>query len=452
MSLLTPSQGALDTLAFGAGKSPAGRAQSQKWVACFHCGEPCRGEPFTKSEKVFCCQGCLFVHELLSESGMERFYDLDIHPGVRVKKTTSSAQWSFLDEPSVRLKLLDFTDGKTSRVTFHIPAIHCVACVWLLENLFRLLPGVGTAQVNFPRREVAINFSSSQVPLSRLVSFLVSIGYEPELNFGQLDKPRRGSLNKRLWLQIGLAGFAFGNIMLFSLPTYFGLDSLSGPAFKALFGWLSLALAIPVLVYSASDYWRSAYLAVRQRRLTLEVPIALGLAALYAQSLVEVISGHGEGYADSLAGLVFLLLCGRAFQQKSHERIAFDRDFKSFFPLSVTRKSADGEENIGLNNLRVGDRLFLRNGELIPADAKLLSGSALIDYSFVTGESEPLARAPGDYLYAGGQQVGGRIEIETIKPVSQSYLTSLWNDEAFRKERGDNLNTLTNRYSRRFTR
>jgi P-type Cu+ transporter len=420
-------------------------------IACFHCGELCSGEQFTQPGKTFCCQGCQFVHELLTESGMERFYDLDVRPGVRVRKTTSSAEWSFLDEPSVQLKLLDFTDGKTSRVTFHIPAIHCVACVWLLENLFRLLPGAGAAQVNFPRREVSINFSASQVQLSRLVSFLVSIGYEPELNFGQLDQPKPAALQKRLWLQIGLAGFAFGNIMLFSLPTYFGLDSFSGPSFRALFGWLSLALAVPVLVYSASDYWRSAYLAARQRRLTLDVPIALGLAALYTQSLFEVVSGRGEGYADSLAGLVFLLLCGRAFQQKTHERIAFDRDFKSFFPLSVTRKKVDGEENIGLTNLKVGDRLFLRNGELIPADATLLSGPALIDYSFVTGESEPLARAPGDYVYAGGQQVGGRIEVQTIKPVSQSYLTSLWNHEAFRKERGDNLNTLTNRYSRRFT-
>jgi len=94
----------------------------------------------------------------------------------------------------------------------------------------------------------------------------------------------------------------------------------------------------------------------------------------------------------------------------------------------------------------------VRNGELIPADSRLLAGTALIDYSFVTGESEPAPRRPGEYLYAGGQQVGGSIEVETVKPVSQSYLTSLWNDEAFRKDRVNNLNTLTNRYSRRFTR
>lgn len=392
------------------------------------------------------------MHDLLVQSGLDRFYELDAHPGVRVRSNSAREQWAFLDDPVVQAKLLDFTDGRNSRVTFHVPSIHCVACVWLLENLFRLLPGVGASRVNFLRREVAISFSAEQLPLSHLVSFLVSIGYEPELNLGQLEKAKHGSAGKKLWRQIGLAGFSFGNIMLFSLPGYLGLDSLNGPSFKRLFGWLSLALAAPVLVYSASEYWRSAALAIRQRRLTLDVPIALGLVALYGQSVFEIVSGRGDGYADSLAGLVFFLLCGRAFQQKTHGRMAFDRDFKSFFPLSVTRKRERGEENVSLLHLKVGDRLFVRNGELIPADSKLISGAALIDYSFVTGESEPVTKAPGEYLYAGGQQVGGGIELETVKAVSQGYLTSLWNHDVFGKERRDDLNTLTNRYSRRFVR
>ena len=106
---------------------------------------------------------------------------------------------------------------------------------------------------------------------------------------------------------------------------------------------------------------------------------------------------------------------------------------------------------MAISNLRVGDKLRLRNGELIPADGRLLSGPACIDYSFVTGEAETVPKAPGDYLYAGGRQIGGAIEIETVKAVSQSQLTSLWNHEAFQKERESSLNTLTNRYSRWFT-
>ncbi|MBI5386844.1 MAG: heavy metal translocating P-type ATPase metal-binding domain-containing protein [Verrucomicrobia bacterium] len=475
-------QSATDTTSAGS-QAPAGRqTQPGERAACFHCGELCPDDTFAEAEKVFCCQGCLIVHDLLTQSGLGHFYDLGQTPGVKVRRAAKQEQWAFLDEAELQRRLLDFTDGKISKVTFRIPAIHCVACVWLLENLFRLHPGVGRSQVNFPKREVAITFSPEQLKLSELVALLASIGYEPALTLGELEKRKFNPARRRQWLQVGLAGFGFGNIMLLSLPLYLGLDSFNGPVLQRVFGYLSLAFALPVMVFSAGDYWKSALLSLRQKVLTLDVPIALGLAALYAQSAFEILTARGEGYLDSLAGLVFFLLCGRLFQQKTHDRLAFDRDYRSFFPLSVTRlrssrreeapsSSAEcgtrnressqslltsaateaKEECVSISQLQVGDRLVIRNRELIPADAKLLGGPAFIDYSFVTGESEPVAKAEGDYLYAGGQQVGGAIEVETVKPVSQGYLTSLWNHEAFQKVRDDNLNTLTNRYSRRFT-
>lgn len=420
--------------------------------ACFHCGEPCPTPAFGREEKVFCCQGCLIVHDLLAENGLTHFYDLNAHPGVRISRRANPGKWDYLNQSGVQEKLLDFTDGKQSRVTLHVPAIHCVACVWLLENLFRLHPGIGHSRVNFPRREVSLSFNPSNIRLSEVAALLDSIGYEPSLTLGELERPVANNGRARQWLQVGIAGFAFGNIMLFSLPGYIGLDSLSGPTFRAVFGYISLALASPVLLYSASDYWRSAWLSFRQKVMTLDVPIALGLAALYGQSAFEIVSGRGEGYLDSLSGLVFFLLCGRVFQQKTHERMVFDRDYKCFFPLSVTRLEGEREQVVAISTLKVGDCLRLRNGELLPADARLIKGPACIDYSFVTGESDPAAKQPGDTVFAGGKQVGGVIELEILKPVSQSYLTSLWDDEAFKKEGEDTLNTLTNRYSRRFTR
>jgi len=405
-----------------------------------------------KLGKSFCCQGCLVVHDLLSENGLGQYYDLGAHPGRKAGVAAGRARWAYLDDPSVQEGLLDFTDGKMSRITFRLPSIHCVACVWLLENLFRLHAGVGQTVVNFPQREATITYAHGRITLSELAALLTSIGYEPHLTLGALDKPSVDPARKRQWLQIGVAGFAFGNVMLFSLPLYFGLDSRSGPGFRTVFGYLSLALASPVWIYSASDYWRAAWLGLRRRLLTLEVPIALGLIAVYAQSVWDILTERGGGYLDSMCGLVFFLLCGRLFQQVTHERIVFDRDYKCFFPLAATRKTAAGEESVALSQLRVGDRLLIRHGELVPADARLIAGEGAVDYSFVTGESAAAAKRPGAYLYAGGRQAGGVIEVEILKPVSQSYLTSLWDHEAFRKQRGDNLNTLTNRYSQRFTR
>jgi Cu+-exporting ATPase len=407
-----------------------------------------------EGDRSFCCLGCQAVFTLLTEGGLGQFYELAPAPGARVEPGATQRPWDFLDDPSVEEKLLDFANERQAKVTLHVPAIHCVACVWLLENLFRLRADIGESRVNFARREVSITYDREQVKLSDLAALLASLGYEPALTLSELDPgtsrptPR---WRQRQWLQLGVAGFGFGNVMLMALPGYLGLDSVSGPWFRSLAGWLSLALALPVLVYSAADFWRAAWFSLQQRVLTLEVPIALGLAAIYGQSLFEVASGRGEGYSDSLTGLIFFLLCGRLFQRKTFDRLAFNRDYKGFFPLATLRKTPTGEESVAISQLGVGDRLVIRHGELVPADARLVDGHALVDYSFVTGESLPVTRRAGEVLFAGGRQMSGAIEVETVKPVSESYLTSLWNNEAFRKKRGDDLDSLTNRYSRRFT-
>ncbi len=420
-------------------------------VRCFHCGEPCLDAAFALEGKAFCCFGCQTVFSLLRENGLEQFYELNSAPGTRIRAASAAAKWVFLDDPAVAEKLLDYADPTRAKVTLHLPAIHCVACVWLLENLFKLHPGIGHSQVNFSQREAAITFAPDKIKFSELAALLGSIGYEPQLTFGETEKAQLSPWRKKAWLQIGLAGFAFGNIMLMSLPFYFGLNSFNGGWFKPLAGFLSLAFALPVVTYSAWDFWQAAALSFRQRTLTLEVPIVTGLAAIYLSSAYEVFSQRGPGYCDSLCGLIFFLLCGRLFQKKTYDRLTFDRDYKGFFPLSVVRKNAGGEATVAISQLQTGDHLILRNGELLPADAKLISGEACMDYSFVTGESEPVGCAAGGHLFAGGRQVGGAIEVETVKPVAQSYLATLWNHEAFRKNGENDLNSLTNRYSRRFT-
>jgi len=424
---------------------------------CRHCGERCGREAKNAGGDCFCCSGCLAVFTLLTESGLGQFYELAPTPGTPVGERKPRQAWAFLDEPAVRQSLLDFEEKERASVRFHVPAIHCLACVWLLENLFRLASGVHESRADFLQREVRIWFEPARIKLSELAALLASLGYEPALAFEALDtldrerRAKRPRRQQRQWLQLGLAGFGFGNIMLLALPGYLGLDSVNGPWFKMLAGWLSLALAAPVLVYSAADYWRAAWASFRQRVLTLDVPIAVGLAAIYGQSLFDVATGRSEGYADSLTGLIFFLLCGRWFQRKTFDRLAFDRDYKGFFPLAVIRRTASGDEPVAISQLAVGDRLRIRHGELVPADARLVSGEACVDYSFVTGESQPVQRTPGELLHAGGRQVGATVEVETVKPVSESYLTSLWNHDAFRKRRDDGLHSLTNRYSRRFT-
>lgn len=422
---------------------------------CAHCGERCPESTPLQEGRQFCCVGCHMVFGLIHSSGMGRFYDLVPTPGPRVGDAPSAQQqWAYLDEPAIQAKLLDFADDHQASVTFHVPAIHCVACVWLLENLYKLHAGIVSSRVNFARRELQVRFDRALTSLSGVAHLISSLGYPPHLTLSELGDPKESQTpawQKRQWLQLGIAGFGFGNVMLLALPGYLGLDSLSGAWFKPLSGWLGLALALPVVTYSAADYWRAAWISLRQRILTLDVPIAVGLAAIYGQSLYNVASKTGDSYCDSLAGLIFFLLCGRVFQRKTFDHLTFDLDYKGFFPLAVIRRTKTGEETVAISELATGDRLMIRHGELLPADARLLNGEGLVDYSFVTGESEPVARKTTELLYAGGRQVGGSIEVETVRPVSESYLISLWGNEAFRKDRDDTRDSQTNRYTGRFT-
>jgi Cu+-exporting ATPase len=427
------------------------RASAPSPAHCFHCGNKCSATRIDAHERAFCCEGCLTVFEILTENNLTDYYDLDSRAGLRVSAQIPKGKFGFLDELNVRQRIVSFSNEKTTRVLFRIPAIHCVACVWLLENLFRLNKAMGKSEVDFLRKEVTLSFATNDVRLSEVVALLASLGYEPELKFSDLDSKPLNNARRKLWLQLGVAGFAFGNNMLFAIALYFGVDAVSGPAFRNLVGYISFALALPVLLFSAQDYFRIAWQGLKQKLLTIEVPIAAGVLVIFAQSAREVLSGRGVGYFDSFAGLLFFLLCGRLFQQKSYERLAFDRDFKSFFPLSVTRRTQIGEENASLSSIQTGDRLIIRNGELIPADGKLVGGAAVIDYSFVTGEAECVELNAGDYIYAGGRQTAGVIEVEIVKPVSQSYLTSLWNQNIFKKPTTDSLDSLINRYSQRFT-
>lgn len=403
---------------------------TESGTSCFHCGEPCAHEAVHTDEHDFCCQGCLTVYQIITQNGLDDFYALSESPGFSLSKS-EKLDYSWLDDPETRERLIAFRQGDTIRVQFELPQIHCASCVWLLEKLYRLHAGITQSRVNFNRRELSVVFQEDQISFRELVELLDHIGYRPAIRLADLDKEHAPAVNRRLIYQLGVAGFAFGNIMLFSFPEYLGLDSLRESVFSRYFGYLNLALALPVFLFSASDYFRSALAGIRVREINMDVPISLGILALFFRSTYDVLTLTGAGYFDSLAGLVFFLLIGKWFQQKSFDRLSFERDYTSYFPVSATLE--DGQTR-SLNQLVPGDRILVRHQELIPADGILLDGDARIDYSFVSGESAPVAIQIGEKIFAGGRQTGARLLIQLSHTVRQSYLTQLWNEQAFQSD------------------
>ena len=426
--------------------------QSKAEISCYHCGELCPNSEVRIADKYFCCNGCKLVYELLEEKDLCAYYSLAQTPGTSPPEAGMQSKYSYLDDDIVSKQLVNFRDSHLSKVSFRIPAIHCSSCIWLLENLYRVDPGVIESKVNYLRKELTISFSEEKTSLRALVEILASIGYEPEINLASLQKQVQKNTDKELYLQIGVAGFAFGNIMLLSFPQYLAIDESISQEFLSFFGYVSLFLALPVLLYSSMSYFKSAFHSLMQKVVNMDVPISLGIITLFSRSVYHVLAGEGTGYMDSFTALVFLLLIGKLFQKKTYDALSFDRDYRSYFPLSVTRKEDKKEVSIPLEKITVGDRIVLTNNELIPADAVLIKGIALIDYSFVTGESTPVDKLSGDMLYAGGKHLGAQIEVEIIKEVSQSYLTQLWNDDAFSKQDEErNFTSLANVVSKYFT-
>ena len=418
-------------------------------LSCFHCGDKVPDLTIRIEDKHFCCEGCKMVYEILNTSDLCSYYDLEAHPGIQVKAGKTDDHFAYLDNEEIIRKLIDYTDETQTRATFFMPQIHCASCIWLLENLYKLHPGVNGSRVNFLRKEAYITFDHNQISLRQLVELLTTIGYEPEINLSQLDKPAKRKTARAFTYKLGIAGFCFGNIMLMSFPEYLGLNHMIESGLTSWFGYLNLALALPVFFYSSTEFFRSAWWGLKQKQLNIDVPVSIGIITLFARSTYEILSQTGAGFLDSLAGLVFFLLVGKWFQNRTYESLSFERDYTAYFPVAATKKEKDEEVQVPLSELNAGDRLIVRNEGLIPADSILLSEKANIDYSFVTGESAPVSRKKGDQLYAGGRHIGASIEISLLKNVSQSYLTQLWNNDAFQEE--STVKTLTDRFGKYFT-
>ncbi|MFD0795590.1 heavy metal translocating P-type ATPase [Mucilaginibacter litoreus] len=417
-------------------------------TTCYHCGDECLTTRYLLEDKTFCCQGCKSVYRILSENNLCSYYTFNDHPGATLLRTDK--RFEYLDDAGIIKELVDYEDDSLTIVTLYIPHIHCSSCIWLLEKLNKFNPGILYSRIDFLKKQVNVKYDPRQISLRQLAELLFDIGYEPLISLQDVIKKQNNQTRDNLVQRIAVAGFCFGNVMLLSFPEYLGLSEFE-QSFKHFFGWLNVLFSLPVVFYSGWEYFVSAWNNIRNKILNIDFPLALGIAVLFLRTLLEVAYHTGAGFADTLCGLVFFLLVGKFVQRKTYHHISFERDYRSFFPVAVQVLTGAGEKPVPLADLKVGQRILLRHNEIIPADAILLKGEALIDFSFVTGESVPVSKTLGEIIYAGGRQTSEAIELEVVKPVSQSYLTQLWNNEAFTRNQDNRMQTFNERVSKYFT-
>jgi len=393
-------------------------------LKCTHCGAAADVDPIVAGEAVFCCEGCHTVYDILNQNNLCDFYALSDDAAVSLKGQ-KEIPWS-LEE--LNLMASDFTvfenEGRRT-VLFHIPSMHCSSCIWLLEKLSDLDAGIISSRTDFLRKQLKVTYHEGKTSFGSLIITLKKLGYEPNLMPEDAQVSSRKE-DRTTLIKLGVAGFCTGNIMMFSFPQYLGLNPGSDGQLTLLFNNLNIVLSLPLIFYCAGDYFTAFYHWLRYRSISVKVPLALGIGALWLRSIYEAYTLTGPGYFDSLAGLVFFLIAGTWLQNKAFDAMRFGEKARKFFPM-VARTVVAGElVPCKVTDLKPGDRVRVISGEIIPADGILMGADAVVEYAYATGESAPQHKVAGEVLLGGGRNAAGMFEMEVIRPFDQGRLNEIW--------------------------
>jgi len=414
---------------------------------CYHCDDN-TSNPVIGFGHTFCCEGCKTVYEILSNNDLCNYYEFAEQPGVKPKETDSSP-FEHLDSEAAFKRFGVFEDHNIRIVKLNLPYMHCSSCVWLLEKLHQIEPSITDSRVDFFKKEIKISYKKDGIQLSQCVALLHRLGYAPDLSWSNTDQHKAS--NKHLVSKMGVAGFCFGNIMLLNFPEYLDTNfKLVSPDIAHWFTLIALFLSIPALAYGASDFFVSAYKSIRSKTLNIDLPISIAILATFIRSVYDIAFGIGPGFLDTMCGIIFLMLAGRWFQDFTYKHIYFERNFKNYFPLFVSRLNNNEVSAVQVEELIPGDIIHLKHGEITPTDSILKSVESRFDLSFITGESKLIHKKEDDYIYAGAKVMGNASDLLVVKPVSRGYLTGIWENDQDREELKDE-NLLTEKISKYFS-
>jgi len=361
-----------------------------------------------------CCHGCEAVAEAIVSAGMSDYYTFRTEHALTGQQSVPEflRQLSSYDHEAVQKsfvrKNVDDAQHDLREADLILEGITCAACVWLNERHIAHLPGVNEVAVNYATQRARVKWDNNEIKLSEILFAVTNIGYrahpyDPSRQQQLLEQERRQQLRR-----IGLAGVLGMQVMMIAVALYMGAFSGIEAGFVKLFQWLSLGLTLPVIVYSAQPFFKSALRDLKHKQAGMDVPVALGISIAFAGSVWATFTGQGEVYYDSVVMFVFFLLTGRYFELAARKRAANDAEaMVHSVPAIATRLSEQGEEKVAAAELRIDDRVLIRPGESIAADGNIIDGRSTVDESLLTGEQHPVLRIVGD------QVIGGSINIES---------------------------------------
>ena len=383
---------------------------------CAHCQLPVPGGLIDElADHQFCCNGCKVAYQLINSCGLDSFYAM-VSQSEQASANSAARDDGFeeFDRDSFLQNFAKPIEGGLMQITLLLDGIHCAACVWLLEKLPNLVPGVLDASLNWARQTIRIRWDVSAVSLSEIARTLSQLGYYPHPIRVNQNEKRRIDESRQHLIRIGIAGAAAGNNMLIALALYLSWFSQMGAGMTNLMRVASCFVGLVSLAWPGRVFLRGAWNAIKTRTAHMDVPIALGLGVGTVAGLVNTIRGTGEIYFDSLSVLIFLLLVGRWIQFRQQGRAADAVEMLYRLTPKKARKIVDGQTlDTFVDMVQVDDQLEVRPGELIPVDGEVVSGHSTVDESILTGESRPVSKSIGDELMAGTRNQASVLRVRT---------------------------------------
>jgi len=325
------------------------------------------------------------------------------------------------DDETLLLASRELKDG-TNQLELAVPDVNCAACISSIESVLNKLSMVENARVNFSTKRVRVSFIKGKGRPSDITKAIMSRGYRTFLLDPDIDNKGDKTLSQ-LVRALAVAGFAAGNIMLFSISIWSGAD----PITRDLFHWISAFIAIPTVAYSGRPFYISAWRALKHGHLNMDVPISLAVILALLLSIYETFNSAQEAYFDAAVTLLFFLLIGRTFDHLMREKArSAVRNLARLAPRNVMRIFEDGRrELVQINEIETGNILEIAAGERVPVDGEILSGISDCDLSLVTGESVPQKLSKGDQLLAGTANLSGALTMIAKKPAADSFLARM---------------------------
>ncbi|MBO1924691.1 heavy metal translocating P-type ATPase [Thiomicrorhabdus sp. 6S3-12] len=395
--------------------------------SCFHCGQAIpEGDlilkPIENEEREFCCHGCASVCEVIYESGMQSFYQRTPDGELLSPPPAPNKDIDFYDYDEVQEQYVDNL-GERREITLMSEAIHCAACVWLIEHTLANVDGIMMARVNFTNKQIKLRWDNSQIKLSDIIKKLNSIGYDATPYDASASEAAYRKANRDLLYRLGFAGFAMMNVMWFSVALYTGASE--DLEYRNYFHWLELVIATVTLAYSGQPFFKGAYTALKGRTVGMDVSISLGMMTTYLYSCWVTMHPEnvGEVYFDTLIDFMFLLLIGRYLEAISKNKaVDASRRLMELQP-KVARKVDAGEEQIvPVRTLTRGMQILVKPGEQFPADGLVVSGESLVNESMLSGESREISKRQGSKVAAGTLNIDGTLTVEVESILQNTQL------------------------------